>query len=63
MPFGPINGAVIFIVFIHDMDSTWKGVDATRGIVIDANTGTRLIVDDINTWDCSFEEFIEYRKC
>ena len=36
MPFGPINGPVIFIVFIHDMESTWKGVATTRGIVIDA---------------------------
>ena len=24
MPFGPVNGPVIFIVFIHDMDATWK---------------------------------------
>jgi hypothetical protein len=23
MPFGPVNGPVIFIVFIHDMDATW----------------------------------------
>ena len=47
MTFYPINGTVIFIVFIHDMNSTWKGVAMTRGIVIDAKTGTRLIVDDI----------------
>ena len=63
---GPLigeNGPVIFIVFIHDMDSTWKGVAATQGIVIDSKTGMRLIVDDIYSWDCSFEEFIEYLKC
>ena len=24
MPFGPVNGPFIFIVFIHDMDTTWK---------------------------------------
>ena len=22
MPFGPVNGLVIFVVFIHDMDAT-----------------------------------------
>ena len=58
MPFVPINGLVIFIVFIHDMDSTFKGVAATRGIVVDAKTGRRLIVDDIYSWSRSFEEFI-----
>ena len=63
MPFGTINGPVIFIVLVHDTDSTWKVVAATRGIVIDSKTGTRLIVDDIYIWDCSFEEFIEYLKC
>ena len=29
MPFGPVNGPVIFIVFIvftHDMDATWKNL-------------------------------------
>ena len=31
MPFGPVNGLVIFIVFIHDMDATWKKIsDVTR---------------------------------
>ena len=58
MPFVPINGLVIFIVFIHDMDSTFKGVAATRGIVVDFKTGRRLIVDDIYSWSRSFEEFI-----
>ena len=63
MQFGPINVPIIFIVFIHDMDSTWKGVAATRGIIIYAKTGTRLIVDEIYSWDRYFEEFIEYLKC
>ena len=35
MPFGPINDPVIFIVFIHDVDATWKGVAAARGVFID----------------------------
>ena len=62
MPFGPINGLVISIVFIHDMDSTWKGVFATLGIFIDTKTGMRLIVDDIYISDCYFEDFIDYLK-
>ena len=47
MPFGPVNGPVIFIVFIHDMDSTWKALAMSRGVVFDITTGTRIIVDDI----------------
>ena len=47
MPFGPVNGPVIFIVFIHDMDATWNLLGKTRGIVFDAATGTRIIVDGI----------------
>lgn len=47
MPFGLVNGPVIFIVFIHNMDATWKELGVKRGIVSDDATGTRIIVDDI----------------
>ena len=50
MPFGPVNGTATFIVFIHDMDTTWKAVAVTEGIVIDCKTNTRIIVDDIFSW-------------
>ena len=54
MPFGPVNDLVMSVFFIHDMDSTWKGLAKTRGIVIDAKTGTgtstRIIVGDIFSW-------------
>ena len=32
MPFDPINGPVIFIVLIHDMNSTWQELARTCGI-------------------------------
>ena len=63
MPVGPVNGPVIFIIFIHDMDATWKGLATTRGIVMDARTGTRIIVDDIFSWAPTFEAFIKYLTC
>ena len=47
MPFGPVNGQVIFIVFIHDLDSTWKELAHSCGIVLDAKAGFKIIVDDI----------------
>ena len=32
MPFGPVNGPACFIVFIHDMDTTWKALARSEGI-------------------------------
>ena len=63
MPFGPVNGPVIFIVFIHDMDATWKDLARSRGIIICDKLGTRIIVDDIFSWAPTFEDFIAYLKC
>ena len=63
MPFGPVNGPVIFIVFIHNMDATWKTLATSRGIIFDASTGTRIIVDDIFSWAPTFECFIKYLTC
>ena len=63
MPFGPVNGPVIFIIFIHGMDATWKESASERGIVFDPSTGTRIIVDDMFSWAPTFESFIKYLKC
>ena len=63
MPFGPVNGPVTFIIFIHDMDQTWKAHAKTRGIVIDKKTNTRIIVDDIFSWAPSFELALAYLRC
>ena len=47
MPFSPVNDPAKFVIFIHNIDSTWKGLARTRGIVIGARTGTRIMVDGI----------------
>ncbi len=47
MPFGPTNGPATFINFIHDVDSQWKSLTAKSGLVIDDDTNTKIIVDDI----------------
>ena len=52
-----------FFIFIHDMDSTWKGLTKTRDVVIDAKTGIRIIVDGIFSWAPTFEDFIKYLTC
>ena len=63
MHFGPVNGPVIFVIFIHGMDATWKEFATSRGIIIDARTGTRIIVDDIFSWAPTFDDFIKYLTC
>ena len=34
MPFGPTNGPVTFIQFIHDVDSQWKALAVKSGLVL-----------------------------
>ena len=63
MPFGPVNGPYNSISFIHDMDSTWKSVAALRGISIDENTNTRIIVDDILSWAQLLSTALRYMEC
>ena len=63
MPFGPVNGPVIFIIFIHDMNTTWKEVARSRGIVLNASCNTRIIIDDIFSWAPTFEIAMQYLEC
>ena len=63
MPFGPINGPVIFIVLIHGMNSTWQELARTCGIVFDADTGTEIIVDDVFSWAKTWSDFMTYLEC
>ncbi len=47
MPLGPVNGPAMFIVFIHDVDSSWTELAKSYGISIDEDTNTNIIVDNI----------------
>jgi hypothetical protein len=47
MPFGPTSGPATFIQLIHDLDSAWKALAEERGLTIDDDTNTNIIVDDI----------------
>jgi hypothetical protein len=50
MPFGPTNGPATFINFIHDINSIWKKLMEEKGVLIDNDTNTKIIVDDIVSW-------------
>jgi hypothetical protein len=34
MPFGPVNGPATFITFIHNINSSWKELACSYGVVI-----------------------------
>ena len=63
MPFGPVNGPVIFIIFAHDMDARWKEVAKEHGITIDEHTNSRLIVDDIFSWAKTLDSSFIFMEC
>ncbi len=47
VPFGPTNGPVTFINFIHDVISSWKALAEKSGLVINNDTNTKIIVNEI----------------
>ncbi len=63
MTFGPTNGPATFITFIHDIDSQWKAMAQQKGLIIDDNTNTKIIVDDIFSWAKSLSMALIYIKC
>ena len=63
MPFGPVNGPDIFIVFICDLDSTWKALACSHKMITDATQGMKSIVDNILSWAKTLEDFIQYLTC
>jgi hypothetical protein len=63
MPFGPVNGPPTFIAFIHDVDSTWKELARNNGIVIDDDTNTTIIFDDIFSYAKTMVMALLYMEC
>ena len=63
MPFGSVNGTVIFIDFIHDLDSIWKTLAYSRNMIIDDTQGTKIIVHNILSWVKTFKDLFQYLTC
>jgi hypothetical protein len=57
MPFGPTNGPA---TFIQDLDSAWKDLASRSGVVVDNDTNTNIIVDNIFNWATSFDKTLQY---
>jgi hypothetical protein len=63
LPFGPTNGPATFITFIHNINSQWKAMVQQKGLIIDDNTNTKIIVDDIFSRAKSLSMALIYIKC
>jgi hypothetical protein len=63
MPFGPTNRLATFINFLHDVNSKWKVPAQQSGIIINNNSNTKIIVDDIFSWAKLLEESLMYMEC
>jgi hypothetical protein len=63
MPFGPTNGPATFINFIHDVDSQLKALATKSGLVIDDDTNTKIIIDDIFSWGKTLNKALVYIEC
>ena len=46
MPFGLVNGPVIFVVMIHDLKGHWDDLATSLGISLGNSTNTIIIIDD-----------------
>ena len=47
MPFGPTNRPATFINFIYDINIVWQELAKKHCVLIDGNTNTQIIIDDI----------------
>jgi hypothetical protein len=63
MPFGPTNGPATFINFIHDINSQWKSLAQSLSVVINEDTSTKIIVDDIFSWSKILDMALLYMEC
>jgi hypothetical protein len=63
MPFRPTNGPATFINFIHDVNSIWNELVQERGVPIDDNTNTKIIINDIVSWAKVLNFALIYMEC
>ncbi len=63
MPFGPTNGPATFVNFIHDVDSQWKALAQQSGLIINQDSNTKIIVDDIFSWGKPLCQALLYMEC
>ncbi len=63
MPFGSTNGPATFINFIYDINSIWQKLAIEKGVQIDEDTNTKIIIDDIVSYAKQVQTALVYMEC
>ncbi len=63
MPFGPTNGPATFISMIYDLDSQWKALATSIGIIVGDDTDMQIIVEDIASHGPTIDTSRLYMEC
>ena len=62
MPFGPVNGPVIFIRMMFNINGEWQVMAIDNSVTIDDNTNTKILVDNCFNWAISEDKGVLYMK-
>ena len=60
MPFGPVNGSVISIRMMFNINREWQIMDTENGVLINDDTNTKISVGNYFNWMISEDEAILY---
>jgi hypothetical protein len=63
MPFGPTNGPATFINFIYDINSVWQKLATEKGVQINEDTNTKIIIDGIVSYAKQVQTVLVYMEC
>ena len=63
MPLGPTSGPTTFINFIFDVDSQWKALAKSLGVVINDDSNTKIIINDTFSWATALGMALLYMEC
>lgn len=60
MPFGVVNGPVVFVIFIYDLKGHWDKQANIDGLTPDEDNNNTVIINDTFTFIISYSNGIMY---
>lgn len=62
MPFGLVNGPVIFIIMVYDLKNHWDTLAQSWNVNINEETNSIIIIDDTFIYSNSLDSIIQYLR-
>jgi hypothetical protein len=62
MPFGLVNGPVIFVIMVYDLKNHWDTLAQSWNLNINDETNSIIIIDDTFIYSNSLDSIIEYLR-